>query len=170
MKLQRNAILRWFVVLTAGSYGIWQFIDAGLIIVTEREHSGHNVLVQPYFSIIVAASCLTISYAFLHRKYHNLLLIPGTIVSFIVLCVLILLPFHLGLYKYIGHQVEVNHNVAFIAVPVFLVFLFGPFFVAAILFRICHWLIRSIKIDKGDTESAGEKNRGTEKRDEGRKR
>ena len=69
------------------------------------------------------------------------------------------LPRQLGIYEFLARKMHDEPELAFIALPVFLIFLFGPIYAAAWFFRLCHRL--AYPVPEWATKSKRPKTRAT---------
>ncbi len=141
MKSFAKEALRWFVIVTSGGYGLWQLIDAGRRAIGMR-WSGDGSDVFGFFVILmpllVAAPCLAVAYSCLRRQYRRLFIVLGVIGCLAIFVGLSTLPEQLGMFQFLDRQIHENHEYAFLGLPFALLAVFGPIYVAAWFYRLCH--------------------------------
>ena len=139
MKSLAKEILRWVVIVASGGFGLWQVVEAGRGIM-RWNGDWLDALVVLVFPLVAATPFLAVAYICLRRQYRKLFIVLGVIGSVAIYILLYTLPDWLGVHEFIGNHIQKNHDLAFLAVPLVFVLLFGPICLAAWFFRLCHRL------------------------------
>ena len=141
MKMYAKEILRWSAVVLCGGYGLWQLLDARRGAVAAWNGNWLDALFLLVFPLAVAAPLLAVAYICLRRQYPKLFLVLGVIGCVVLFSELSALPEQLGLFQFLDRRImDGNHDLAFLGLPIALLILFCPIYVAAWFFRICYRL------------------------------
>ncbi|HBO43992.1 MAG TPA: hypothetical protein DD670_08680 [Planctomycetaceae bacterium] len=133
-------LLRWCVIAGFGGFGVWQLVGAGHFVIARWNGDWLDAFVRCVFPVALASLSFAVAVTCLRRQYGELLSIVGALGGLAVFLVLVSLPSLLGLHEFMWRQVDENRMLVFVALPVSLIFIFGPIYAAGAFLRFCECL------------------------------
>jgi hypothetical protein len=136
MKAHVRPSLRWAAVVLFGACGLYIF-GKGLSAYWQPQGGWiDNLFIVLLFSV-AASPFLWISHACLRQQYHLLVTPFAAVGAVVVVVALMSLPSQIGIMRYLIDHERDHPWLVIIALPLSLLFLFGPFYAARWFFDFC---------------------------------
>ncbi len=140
MKTYIQEILRWATIAVFGGFGAWVLYTGGQGVVRNWDGGWFSTLFVIIISLLISLPFLAVAYFCLQRQYRKIFLVVGIVGGIFVYGVLISLPEKFGWFEFIDRHQPGNLGVSLLALPLVILFIFGPIYAAAWFFRLCRYL------------------------------
>lgn len=155
MKTQPKEILRWIAIAVFGGFGVWASGSGSYQVITHADGHWVGSLFALGFLVLFATPFYVVAYICFRRRYRELFTVLGVVAAIVVFGVLISLPRHLHVYEFFDRHQRDMPWIVFLGLPVSLVCLFGPFYAAAWVLRLCRRLAQRPTMRSSELPSAG---------------
>jgi len=138
MKTDAKEILRWSAIVAFGGFGIWQTISGSHHVLTHPQGGGIETSLALGFIALVCTPFYIVAYICFRRHYRKLFDVLTVVGAVLVFGLLTTLPREWHIPEFFMQRGPWFGLRAFLSLPVSLLWLFGPFYAAAWVFRRCH--------------------------------
>ncbi len=139
MKTYIQEVLRWATIAVFGGFGAWVLYTGGQCVVRNWDDGWFSTLFVIFISLLISLPFLAVAYFCLQRQYRKIFLVVGVIGCIPVCFVLMSLPDKFGWFEFIDRH-EPGSGLSLLALPLVILFIFGPIYAAAWFFRLCRYL------------------------------
>ena len=155
MKTSTKEIIRWIAVTAFGGFGIWALVASSYSILTHSKGDWLQAIFPLCFTVLFAAPFLVVASICFRRHYRELFSVLGVVGAVVVFGVLMSLPHRLHVFDFFRRHEEDLPWVVVLGLPVSLICLFGPFYAAAWVLRLCRRLAQRPSIRSSEPPPAG---------------